>query len=254
MNSTHSERHLDDAELLRYLDEGLAADEAPRWQRHIERCGPCGKAVRSLGDDSRIVTEWLDRAAFEVDEPTDRPATDTADDTADRARTGTAGPLGLRRRPQFTPWLRAAAILVLLAAPLAAFPGVRTWVAERVTGPAVESDATGTPGMAPGMAPDESTVVRFVPSPGEFVVRFEAGTPGTITIARSGDATAALQSTGGEPDVTISPTGLRIRNADPGRYTLRLPRTTTGAWVMVGERAVAVSDSQIDRRTVVELR
>lgn len=242
MNSIQDERHLDDAELVLYLDEGAAAEGAaaegaPRWQQHIARCDRCAEAARSLSDDSRLLTEWLDRAAFEADVPTD-PGGPAAGD-----------PIPFRRRPGLAPWLRAAAILALLAAPLAAFPTLRAWVVESVTGPAAESGEAGA-GVA---SAEEPTVVRFVPAAGEFVVRFEPGSRGVITVARSTDATAVLEAAGGELETTVSPSLLRIRNPAPARYFLRLPDATSGVWVRIGERAVSVSDSQIDRRAIVEL-
>lgn len=236
MNSTETGRHLSDAEMVRYVDHEAGGDESARWERHVEECRQCQDALRTVRNESRLVSEWLERAAFEAGGPT----------LPRRA----AGPAArLPRRSRLAPWLRAAALFILLAAPLAAFPGVRAWVAERVVG--TTTGVTQEDGVA--ATPGAPTVLRFVPAPGAFVVRFDPASEGVITIERSAEPEAELRADGGEPEATVSASLLRIRNPDSARYRLRLPDATTGVWVMVGERAVAVSDRQIDRRTVVEL-
>ena len=96
-------------------------------------------------------------------------------------------------------------------------------------------------------------ILRFTPEPGDFVVRFERDATGTITLDRSADARAELRAVGGEPETVVAASSLEIRNGTDGEYTLRLPAGITGVWVMVGERGVAVSGDQIDRRAVVDL-
>lgn len=248
-----TDRHLTDTEMLRCLDHDATAQESERWQRHLASCAMCAEGVDALRDQSRAVSDWLETAAFEADLPDDAapPTSATQSGTGDRT-----GPLRAREpravprfRPAASPWLRAAAILVLLAAPLAAFPSVRSWVTERVTGPAPSSeDVTAV------ASTEEPTVLRFVPDPGGFVVRFPAGSEGVLTLERSGEGEAVLRSDGGEPEATVSAALLRIRNPEPARYVLRLPATTTGVRVQIGERTVEVSGSEIERGAVVELR
>lgn len=154
------------------------------------------------------------------------------------------------RSHTLAPWLRAAAILVLVAAPVAALPGVRTWVAERVTGTA----RPALPETSAAASADESTTLRFVPAAGEFQVRFTAGSEGSITVDRSQEEEALLVAIGGAPETVVSSSTLEIRNPEPGRYHLRLPHQTTGVWIRTEARAVAVSDRQIDRGMLVELQ
>lgn len=236
MNSKETGPHLSDAELVRYVDEDGGSHEYAQWKRHVEVCRQCDAAVHRVRDDSRLVSDSLERAAFEAEAPT-------------LSRAAPAPPLRLPRKSAIAPWLRAAALFVLLAAPLAAFPGVRTWVADRLVGP----PASMTRDDGATASSDAPTILRFVPAPGSFVVRFEPDGEGIIIIERSTEPEAELRAEGGEPEATVSPSLLRIRNPDSARYRLRLPDATTGVWVMIGERAVAVSQRQIDRRTVVEL-
>ncbi len=99
---------------------------------------------------------------------------------------------------------------------------------------------------------EEPTVLRFTPDPGDFVVRFPAGATGAITLERSNSAEAELRATG-RAETVVSATSLEILGEGPGRYRRRLPTATTGAWVVVGDRSVAVDQRQIDRRAVITL-
>lgn len=229
MNGIESGSHLSDTEVLHYIDGDASPQDSRRWRDHVQACPRCAGAARSLDADSRLVTEWLARARFEDD---------SFENPADRHVPGL----------RLTPWLRAAAILALLAAPVAAIPSLRGWVVERV----VDADPTGSE-SAMSTAPEEPTVLRFVPAAGEFVVSFTAGSQGAITIDRSDDERAVLTAIGGEPETLVSATALQISNRDPARYHLALPATITGLWVRIGDRAVAVSQTSIDRGTVVEL-
>lgn len=240
MSTTIEPRHLTDAELVGILD-GEAVEPRPGRTDHLEACGECTGALHALETDSRLVREFLEAADFEEGGPPRR--------STEPWRGAAAGSAGWRRRSlaSTSPWLKAAAILVLVAGPLAAFPGVRTWVAEQITG---SPDGAST---AAEVGVDAATVIRFTPNAGDFVVTFEPGTTGTILIDRIPGTEAELHAAGGDPETVVSASSLEIRNGRDGRYELLLPASVTGLWVRVGERAVAVSDTQIDRRAVVEL-
>lgn len=224
MNGTEIERHLSDGDLLRYIDGDAAADDRRRWHRHVEDCPRCAGDIRSLERDSRLLSDWLDRASFEA----------------------------ASRRPRsmsLAPWARAAAILVLMAAPVAAIPAVRSWVVEWVVG----GEDAAVADLAHASAADESTVLRFVPAAGELEVRFDSEVQGSISIHRSMEPEAMLTSIGGAPEAVVSASMLQIRNPQPGRYQLRVPARTTELRIRIGDRTVAVTGSRIDRGTTVEL-
>ena len=260
MTTRTNDRHLTDAELVRLMDDRAT----PRaWQRHVTSCTTCAEELAALRTDQQLVRRYLEAADFEE---RDRPVAvdpaawggpaDEADDgptygDGGGRRAGVAGPALTRASARWSPgsqWLKAAAILVLVAAPLAAFPGVRSWVVEQVTG---SGPAEGAP---PTATAEEPTVLRFTPDPGDFVVRFPAGAAGAIILERSPDAEAELRIADGDPETVVSASSLEIHGDADGRYRLRLPAPVTAAWVVVGDRAVSVTDDQIDRRTVVELR
>lgn len=224
MNGTEIERHLSDGDLLRYIDGDAAGDDRQRWHGHIEECTRCAEAVRSLERDSRLLNDWLDRASFEAGSPRPR-----------------SGPLAT--------WAQAAAILVLMAAPVAAIPAVRSWVVERV----VRGERSAVAELPTATAADESAVLRFAPAAGEFEVRFGPEVQGSISIHRSMGPEAMLTSSGGEPEAVVSPSRLQIRNPQPGQYQLHLPDGTTAVRIRIGDRTVPVSGSHIDRATTVQL-
>ncbi|MDX1674855.1 MAG: hypothetical protein R3314_08685 [Longimicrobiales bacterium] len=245
MSTTTEARHLTDAELLRALEDGAGE---PRAEAHLEACAECARSLESLRADTRLITEALEAADFEEREARNEAATEAWRGARPAAATAAPRSPALRRqRSRFGPsWLKAAAILVLVAGPLAAFPGLRGWVVDRVAGPGPDDPPTAT------ATATQPTVLRFTPEPGDFVVRFPAGSSGAITLDRSADAEAELRVEG-EAETVVASSSLEIRSEQGGTYRLRLPTAVTGAWVVVGDRAVAVSDRQIDRRTVVEL-
>ncbi len=250
MSTAMRDRHLTDAELFRLLDTGDTEPARTELARHVEGCDRCAEALRSLESDSRLISRFLEDADFEDG---GRPR-EAGTERWRGARTepvprspAVAARAARGDRLMGSPWLKAAAILVLVAGPLAAFPDVRSWVAERVTGP-VDTSPTTTAAAEE----EEPTVLRFTPDPGDFVVRFPAGATGAITLERSNSAEAELRATG-RAETVVSATSLEILGEGPGRYRLRLPTATTGAWVVVGDRSVAVDQRQIDRRAVITL-
>lgn len=263
MSTTRDEQHLTDAELMRILDGEGPGPEVGDRGAHLGACHRCADALAELRSDSQLISHWLVRADFEATGATGAADAARADgahaaakaDAGSSTSPGLAGrggaPRSSRARlssPLRSPWLKAAAVLVLVAAPLAAFPGVRTWIVEQVSGTAGSTDAVTA-------APDAETpmVLRFTPDPGDFLVRFPLGATGTITLERSADTQAELQARGGDPEAVVAASSLEIRNESEGRYRLRLPSAVTGVWVRVGQRAVAISGVQIDRRAVVDL-
>lgn len=259
MSTVTDGRHLTDAELIRVLDghgpevddPGAARpDPASAWSpgTHLRACDRCARALATLREDSRLIRRILRDADFEEGGAAVRAvAPDELEARATGERRMDAASTPPHAAVVAAPtWLKAAAILVLVAGPLAAFPGVRAWVTEQVTGGSQPAGPTAE-------AVDPPTVIRFTPDPGDFVVTFEEGTAGTLRVDRAAGAEAELRAVGGDPEAVVGASSLRIRNRDAGRYELRLPGAVTGVWVRIGDRAVAVSGDQIDGRTVVDL-
>ena len=250
MSTAMRDRHLTDTQLLRFLETGDPGSARSELARHLDACDRCAEALSSLEDDTRLISRFLEAADFEDGgRPYDRGTERWRGARAEPAprSPAVAARAARERRLMGSTWLKAAAILVLVAGPLAAFPGVRSWIVDRVSRP----DDT-RPAATAATATEEPTVLRFTPDPGDFLVRFPAGATGAITLERSNGAEAELRATG-RPETVVSASSLEILGAGAGRYRLRLPATTTGAWVVVGDRSVSVDERQIDRRAVITL-
>jgi hypothetical protein len=251
--------HLADDELLRFID-GDDDPLRPDWAEHVSSCDQCSREVQLLRGSAGVVREWLDRAAFEDSLPprSHVGAADSArrdgtaarrdgtaarrdstaarrDSTAAPRRDSTAAP---RRAGQsVAPWLRAAAVLVLLASPVAAIPALRQWLVGTVT------ELRDTPDMLPAAVPQErsaapgASAIRFVPVAGTFAVDLDAAQATGVLVIRHGTGNeAVLQQTGtGEVEPVISATSLRVRNesGSTASFQLQLPVTVNRVVVRV---------------------
>ena len=256
--------HLDDGELLRYVDGELGSAEAGRWEQHVAVCEQCSRALESVLTESRLVSDWLTLADFEADlepaSPEQAPAAMVG------ARTGplTGGDVRAARMSRGAPWLqrgrrspavssawlKAAAIALLVAAPLAAFPGVRDWMARQVGLTGGTATTTAVDGPA-------SPVIRFEPAPGSFTVRFHAPVEeGALALERTGPAGAveAVLRMDGAAEPVVAERMLRILEAEPGtRLTLALPAAVTDVRIFLGAREVRITGEDIDAGRTVEL-
>lgn len=231
-----SSTHLGDAAIMRLLDGDDSVENA-RSAAHVRSCGHCAEQLAALRADAVTVRAWLDRAAFEeavFHGP--RPAAASEPEPV----SGPGRPLRGRRAAHGTPWLRAAAVLLLLAAPVAAVPALRSFVAERF------ADVRGgaeTPANAVTAAADAATV-RFVPDLGEFMVRFdEPQAAGTLTVRYSAADEAVLRITGDAgAGPIISAQSVHVRNLpeSAGSYVLEVPTDITVLHIQVGDRAPVV--------------
>lgn len=262
MRSPGSARHLGDADLMRYIDAEGEADERQIWDRHLDGCATCRDAAGALRADSETVARWLVAADFEGAATAVAPAIEPArleplpatDD--DGAPGRTARVRVWRDAVGASPWLKAAVIVLLLAAPVAAAPAVRDWLAERVglsrtDAPALTSAVEAHDAAAPA-------VIRFVPAPGSFAVVLDAGPAGgTLHVERSTGPEALLEVTGGGPGPTpvVAARSLRITNIAGGAvtYRLALPSQVESVLLDIDGRRVRLDASTLDRATTIPL-
>jgi hypothetical protein len=261
MNGNGAGTHLGDDELLRLID----GDEDPRrplWEAHIATCAHCAGEVDSLRTDALAVHAWLRRAAFEEGVAEDGVpgllAGAADEDAHDAGRAVIAldrtPPVRAARRSRtMTPWLRAAAIIALLATPAAAIPALRQWVADAVSGAGEE---TGTTLVAPRAAA-ETDLIRFVPAHGAFVVEVEQlQRAGELRLERAAGAEAVLQADdehGALPVVSAAVLRIRNRAEDATGYTLQLPASVSSVTVRMAGRSTVVERGQLDSGAVVPL-
>lgn len=236
---TEAMDHLADGDLVRHLD--LEGDPAERGRReaHVRSCDECAARVRLLGRQSETVARWLERT-----DGTLRPL--SASEVRASARAGHG------RREAVRPWLRAAAIVLLIAGPLAALQPVRDWVVDRI-GLAEETTGPATT-AAEGADP---SVIRFTPAPGIFTVRVtEPAAGATLAIGRADGEEAVLRGGSGGGTPVVSDDALRLAGgaSAAGRlYDLRLPASVAEVRVIVGSRVGRIGGRALEGGSRVDL-
>lgn len=244
MGTTEAMAHLSDADLVRHLDlEGEAAERARR-EEHVRSCDECAARVRLLGVRSETIASWLER--------TDPPL--PAGSAPEAWAAGRAAPAGAERArtDALRPWLRAAAIILLIAAPLAALQPVREWVVERMG----LAEETAAPAMSAAEAADPS-VIRFTPAPGLFTVRIAEPAAGAIlAIGRTGGEEAVLRGASGGEAPVVSEAALRLAggaSATSRLYDLRVPAVVEEVRVIVGSRLERIGRAELEAGSRVDL-
>lgn len=263
----HPSQHLTDEELLCIIDGERDAGWRADRESHVDTCTECALALQALAADGDIIREWLGHAAFEEGggtpgalPPQSRPLPGPAPRDLPR-------PVS-RLQPRALPaWLKAAAVIALIAAPVAALPGVRAWVVDIVDGSQRHDVAT----TAAPAASTTAAVIRFVPDPGSFVIDVDAvQAAGELFIGRAAGADAIIEQVAGDATAdtgpareagiasgpVVSPTSLRIRNDADGRtrYALHVPAAVTRVTVRVAGAVAAVLDAAaIDNGTSIRL-
>ncbi|HEX9727880.1 MAG TPA: hypothetical protein VGA37_05200 [Gemmatimonadales bacterium] len=207
--------HIDDGDLLRWIDRECDGFERDMMGRHLATCAICDGRVS-------VIEAWS--AAFRA---------------ALRSRVGRRA----NRR-----WLRrlAAAAAIAMAVGLTVEP-VRAWVAHQAV--AVWSMVTGTATTAqPGIlvpAPGEpaSASLTFAPEGPRFELHVDVWQEtGDLTMTTVADtqATATVLGGDGREELFVLPSGLRIVN-DPGSradYQVQVPASMREIRVTVGDGAV----------------
>lgn len=238
--------HVDEPEILAFLDGELPAGEAEGVRRHLERCGECGRIRARVERRSRLFS----RAVARIDAA---PRTTEWAEVLERAGETPPSEPARRTPARATPFLKAAVILLAVTGVAAAIPGspVDDWLgtaADRVTG---------------WLSGGEETVEVRTPEP----VGAERATPGVAVALYGGEVTVSLREVppGTAVEVTLSSgreaeveaAGARYRTS-PGRIEvlgtsgepirIRLPEIASHATVRVGDRpAVRLEDGRLHR-------
>jgi hypothetical protein len=240
--SAASASHLDDVDLVRLIDEEGSRAERDAWEAHLQECRLCRDSADELRRQSELVGRWV---AFADHESPMAPAPGMG-----------VEPAAWRRAAQ-GPWLKAAVFVLILAAPLAAFPGVRDWVADRVAGagPAV----TAAPRALADVDGGPPARIRFVPEPGTFAVALDAvQAGGTLTAGRMMEGDEAVLEVAGPaplPEPIISSRSIRIGNTtgSSASYTLRLPREVVSLTVTIAGVVTRLDAGDLDSGAILPL-
>jgi hypothetical protein len=241
--------HLDDGELVRYMDTEGTHEEARRWDDHLAACPHCRREAETLRAQSGVVGRWLAMADFDAGAtPVAGPVRPMAHDGRARAWAAVA---------TRGPWLKAAAITLLLAAPLAAFPPVRGWIVEQVA--LLRADGPAPTAALHAPAGPGASAIRFVPDPGTFTLVMDAAQlEGSLRVGRAPGAEAVLEVRGDGllPEPTVSARSVRIANTEATTvsYSLSLPAGVESVRVEIGGRRVLLDAGELDRSATIPLR
>jgi hypothetical protein len=231
--------HLDESELLHLIDRDAEAPDLQTWAAHAEECESCASALARL----RRRAERFSTRLADLQLPADfrypaapRPAAARASLVLPVRGAGAGG------------WLRAAAVVLVLLAPLLLVEPVRAWVAERlglqrpeVSTPAADGRGAPIPG-APGEA--SGSTVWFTPAAAEIrveILHTQAG--GALVVRPAAGPEGSLEILGGAGEMPLlTEAGVTIRN-EPGsaaRYELSVPPRVERVLLRVGEGPVRV--------------
>jgi hypothetical protein len=228
-------RHAGDDDLVRLLDEELAADRRTDVAGHVMACPTCAERLDDLRAASGLWSEAL--AAVDTDIRVDDMARARAL-AAVRLATVRATPVAAPRAAAGS-WprvLRAAAVgAILLAAGFSARPVV-AWIGERVASTGGEVAVVPT---LPADQPRAGATISFQPA-GELF-RIEMARPqeaGVLTIEAVAADHASAQIVGGAAEaqtILVLPSGLQVDNgaASTASYRVLLPAGRVARVVVV---------------------
>lgn len=229
--------HLDDSDLIRYLDGGAAAAEQAAADEHVDSCETCAARVTAY----RTRMQRLGELLRETDPP-----------------------VPTMRAPQRRVWRRpeiaiAAALLVLVGVSVTVRP-VRAWIIDRSRDLwAIVTGAEREPPRAMLRPTDATTAsVTFVPSGDTFTVRVAAfQAAGTISVAVGPDSTVTAEVLEGTREhLLVLPAGLRIVNAgsSEARYEITIPVHLSSVTIEVnGRRLAQIEPRGVASRWTVDL-
>ncbi|HEX6912943.1 MAG TPA: hypothetical protein VF142_21215 [Longimicrobium sp.] len=274
--------HLEDADLVRYMDRQMDRAGVRRADLHLTACTECASRLQAMRDRAHVLSDWLG----ELDAPLPDERRALAMAAVQRAR--------FRARPAAwagRPALAAAAMVALMltvtfgtppgrawvsavverlegVSPGAAWPEAATAPAARASAPAdsvaaVEAEppaAAAPPTTAPSrprrpvLPPGMSEAVPFSPTSNYVLLRFESRQRvGTATIWIRDIPRASAQVIAGRQSEALVPTsdGLRVRNTRGSRadYTIEVPTRYRFVRVQIGdepETVIAVSRARQD--------
>jgi hypothetical protein len=224
--------HLSDGELLLLID---GDDESPSaWSVHLDACSLCAQEARRIRADAALVRDWLQRARFEE----------------------AAGPIATKRpgTTQLRSVLRAAAVVILVAAPVAAIPAVREWLQVRL---APGGDGAATVRTLPG-PPAAAAAIRFAPDGAGVTVTFAAvQSGGSLYIGRIDGREVVLEI---PPDLADAPVvsgdGVRVPNsaASEASYVVWVPASITAVTVRIGPGVIELDAARLRDGVTVALK
>ena len=262
MDSRTLTGHPDDGALLRLLDGEDDGDTAAA-REHVATCADCRRRLATLRRRGERLAVLLARTDFPVPASAPGPVGEVASDDAipaiEASPSSDAKVIPLRRRTAAAStdsrrtWLRAAAIVLLVLGVGVVATPARAWIAAFLSDlmgggdPAPVETPVAPPTVdQPPAAPAASSSVRFVPAGSTFridVAHEQAA--GGLTLLRAEGESATAEVLGGEADLLVLPSGLRIGNraGSAADYRVSVPAGVRRVTVRVGGGAPTTVDA-----------
>lgn len=242
--------HVCDGTLMAFLDEELKAAQRAAVGRHVHACRACGERLARL----RTASNQLSGALPALHDDPVLPADAVSLSLTPRALTGRQGRTGQaprsRRRPvsprrRWRAGVWAAALVVLSAGALAAFPGspVHTWLSRKLG-----DLARGQSAAARGSPTPPAPVVSILPYEGSVTVRLTGTTSATHVHVRLVAGTEARVEAPGAT-FRAGPGFVDVSEGSESEHiTIDLPRSVRSARVEIDGRLAVIKDGELLRR------
>lgn len=219
--------HLRDPDLIRYLDGEGPTDQRERAREHLGECSSCQQRLNLLRARSAALSGLVDQIPVPEREIAGPPMA---------ARTAAAGPRASASGGRSIGLLKAAVIVLLVAAPaIGMVPPVRDWIATQWS--AITASPEARDGSGASAAPSARSAVSFVPSDRTLNLWLErAPGPETIRIVPSQTERVTVETVGPAGDrLFLRPDGVRIDNASAAnvRYVVTVPSSLESVVVYV---------------------
>jgi len=224
--------HIDDGELVRYLDNELELAAVAQVRNHLAVCSECQVRL----DELRARAESFHQAMASIDLPP--TATPTVNDVVASTRS-------LPRSPTVSwRWRIAAMIAVVIGITLSVTPA-RAWLLETIGSIRTVFQPTVQTPAPPAVVPVTGSSVSFVVSDSVLFVEFAVRPRiGTLSLQRGTSETqviAAMQGGAGDDELVVFSDGVRVVNTieSASDYVVTLPIATVLVEVRVAGAVVA---------------
>jgi hypothetical protein len=231
MITQSNDLHVADDVLVRIVDDEVSAHEHAYAHTHLETCSVCTERLSTISRRTHALSALLQVA--DPGMPLMQPPSPSSAALPQTLRAS-------RRRYAVPVWLKAAAVVLLIAGAAVMASPVRARVLDWIR------DAFRPPASAPAVMPTDRASaghasVEFLPVGNELnleVVDAEAGgelrigmNDGRAVVARARNATSAVE-------LVVLPAGLRIVNtAARATYDISVPAQITRIRVQIGQDA-----------------
>ncbi|CAN5784454.1 hypothetical protein BH23GEM8_BH23GEM8_10130 [soil metagenome] len=238
MKDHHLEtRHLADSDLLRLIDVRATANDIVRLRSHLHRCSRCTARFTSL----RERTSHLSALIAQIEVPDGFPYPSMPETAAADRENRDAGNGWIL----VTRWIRAAAVFVLLLAPLLIIQPLRatvaSWIGVRWTELATIFESPPSRVTTPAESNDAGSTIWFTVGEELLVTIDSPQSNGGLLLQPVRGSAGSVSVLGGSGDEILHVTefSLRIQNSreSVGTYEIGLPSSVSRLQLRVGRYA-----------------